>query len=223
MRSLNSRLNIPWICGGNFNEIVRQEEKWGGAPRDHNQMQLFRDVIDECRFMDLGFMGPKFTWAKHYVDGHSLRIRLDRCLATNSWFQKFPRTRVHHLNCMSSDHSPLLINLSGLPNPRRKRCFRFEEMWLSDPSCGEMVEEVWCNTRDQNPSTAILKKVARCEKELKWWNKHNFGHVRRELEIKKKHLAWAENEAMVSGNNARVRSLRLEINLLHDRESRMWC
>ena len=45
LRSLNSRTNIPWICGGDFNEIVHQEEKLGGAPRDHNQMQLFRDVI----------------------------------------------------------------------------------------------------------------------------------------------------------------------------------
>ena len=80
----------------------------------------FRDVIDECQFMDLGHVGPKFTWAKHYVDGHSIRIRLDRCMATNSWFQKFPRTRVHHLSCMSSDHSSLLINLSGLPDPGRR-------------------------------------------------------------------------------------------------------
>ena len=121
-------MNIPWICGGDFNEIVRHEEKWGRAPRDHNQMQLFRDVVDECRFMDLGYVGPKFTWAKHYVDGHSIRVRLDRCMATNSWFQKFPGTRIYHLSCMSSVHSPLLINLSGLPEPRRKRCFRFEEM-----------------------------------------------------------------------------------------------
>ena len=223
MRSLNSRTNIPWICGGDFNEIVRQEEKLGGAPRDHNQMQLFRDVIDECSFMDLGYVGPKFTWAKHYVDGHSIRERLDRCMATNSWFQKFPGTRVHYLSCMSSDHSPLLINLSGLPEPKKKRCFRFEEMWLSDPSCGETVEEVWCNTRDLNPSLAILKKVAKCEKALTWWNKHNFGHLRRELEIKKRHLALAKIEAMESGNNIWIRSLRMEINVLQDRESRMWC
>ena len=79
-------------------------------------------------------------------------------MATNSWFQKFPRTRVHHLSCMSSDHSPLLINLLGMPEPRKKRCFRFEEMWLSDPTCGEMVEEVWSSTREPNPSIAILKK-----------------------------------------------------------------
>ena len=186
-------------------------------------MQLFRDVIDECSFMDLGYVAPKFTWAKHFVDGHSIRIRLDRCMATNSWFQKFLGTRIHHLSCMSSDHSPLLINLSGLSKPMRKRCFRFEEMWLSDPSCGETVKEVWNGTSELNPSLAIMEKVAKCEKELTWWNKHRFGHVRKELEIKKGQLALAERVAMVSGDNSWIRSLRLEINLLQDREVRMWC
>ena len=180
-------------------------------------------MIDECSFMDLGYVGPKFTWAKHYVDGHSIRVRLDRCMATNSWFQKFLGTRIHHLSCMSSDHSPLLINLSGLLEPKRKRCFKFEEMWLSDPSCGETVKEVWNSTRELNPSLAILEKVAKSEKELTWWNKHNFGHLRRELEIKKRHLALAKIEAMESGNNIWIRSLRMEINVLQDRESRMWC
>ena len=47
--------------------------------------------------------------------------------------------------------------------------------------------------------------------------------MRRELEIKKNQLVRAEREAMASGNNCRIRSLRMEINLLQDRESRMWC
>ena len=29
-------------------------------------MQGFRDVLDECGFMDLGFVGPMFTWHKHF-------------------------------------------------------------------------------------------------------------------------------------------------------------
>ena len=65
--------------------------------------------------------------------------------------------------------------------------------------------------------------MAKCEKELTWWNKHKFRHVRRELENKKSQLVRAEREAMVSGNNCWIRSLRMEINLLQDRESRMWC
>ena len=35
---------------------MRQDEKLGGALQNHNQMQLFREVIDECNFMDLGFV-----------------------------------------------------------------------------------------------------------------------------------------------------------------------
>lgn len=41
----------------------------GGAIRPHSQMQLFRDVIDECGFMDLGFVGQRFTWSRHYENG----------------------------------------------------------------------------------------------------------------------------------------------------------
>ena len=92
IRTFNNKPHIPWLCVGDFNEITRQEEKVGGAIRAHNQMQALRDVLDECGFMDLGFVGPKFTWRKHFTDGHSIWERLDRGLATNLWFLRFPGT-----------------------------------------------------------------------------------------------------------------------------------
>lgn len=69
----------------------------GGAARNHGQMQLFKDVLDECGFMDLGFVGSQFTWSKHFADGHSIWEILDRGLANNSWFTKFPGSIVTHL------------------------------------------------------------------------------------------------------------------------------
>ena len=47
LRYLNSQSNTPWLCVGDFNKIIRQDEKVGGRIRPHNQMQLFREVIDE--------------------------------------------------------------------------------------------------------------------------------------------------------------------------------
>ena len=140
---LNFISDIPWLCFGDFNEIIRQDEKVGGALRPHNQMQLFREVLDKCGFMDLGYVGPKFTWARHFDNGNSIWERLDRGLATNDWFLKFPGTRVHHLRCDSSDHVPIHIVFSDLDHPRRKKLFRFEEMWLSNLGCSEIVEAVW--------------------------------------------------------------------------------
>ena len=69
---LNHHPNTLWLCAGDFNELVRQDETLGGAIQSNNQMQLFRDVLDECGFMDLGFVGPKFTWSRHFEDGRSI-------------------------------------------------------------------------------------------------------------------------------------------------------
>ena len=210
------------MCAGDYNEITRQEEKRGGAFRSFNQMQLFKDAIDECRLMDLGFVGPKYTWSKHFESGQSIWEHLDRGLATNNWFLLFPGTKIHHLHCYSSDHLALFINLSGLEILVKRKFFRFEEMWLSDDRCGETIEVVWTSTESPDPSSAILKKVAKCEQDLTWWNNNCFGNVRMTVADKKKLLAAAELEAMRSGNNSRVRLLKTEVNVLIDRESRLW-
>ena len=48
-------------------------------------MKLFRDVIDEGGFLDLGFVGPQYTWSKHFATGHSVWEILDHGLANYEW------------------------------------------------------------------------------------------------------------------------------------------
>ena len=93
----------------------------------------------------MGFEGSKFTWSKHFTNGDSLWEWLDRGLGNSEFLIRFPGSRVSHLRCMSSNHIQLLINLSGLEAPPRKKVFRFEGMWLFDSRCGEIVEAVWRN------------------------------------------------------------------------------
>ena len=221
LRYLNSQFEIPWLCFGDFNEIIRQEEKVGGVLRSHNQMQLFREVLDECGFMDLGYVGLKFTWARHFDNGDSIWERLDRGLATNDWFLKFPGTRVHHLRCDSSNHIPIHIVFSGLDPPKRKKVFWFEEMWLSNPGCFDTVQVVW-NRCETELVGGILGRVEKCGRDLSWWNKNVFGNVRRELEKLRKLLHKVEEEAIIRGDNTRVRQLQKEIEEWHDKEATMW-
>ena len=62
LRQLNSKFSPPWLCAGDFNEIVQSSKKLGGSNRSQSHMQLFRNVIDECGFLDLGFVGSPYTW-----------------------------------------------------------------------------------------------------------------------------------------------------------------
>ncbi|XP_023908712.1 uncharacterized protein LOC112020382 [Quercus suber] len=144
-------------------------------------MQLFRDVMDECGFMDLGYVGLPFTWEKHFADGHSIWEMLDWGLATNEWLMKFIGTRVHHLTSDSSNHYPLWIVPNGLEVVRSTKPFRFEEIWLSNPGCSNVVEAVWPSYGSTDPVIKVMKKTEKCGKELKRWDCDHFGNVRQEL------------------------------------------
>ena len=53
----------PWLCIGDFNEVLYMSEKWGGGRRSNSQMRNFQIAMEYCDFSDLGFKGPKFTWS----------------------------------------------------------------------------------------------------------------------------------------------------------------
>ena len=106
-------------------------------------MQLFRDAIDDCGFIDLSYSGSKFTWKKHFASGQLIQERLDRTFCTNDWLQQFGATKVFHLNSSTSVHIPLRIVPNGLEAPPFSRPFRFKEIWLLDKGCGHTVKAMW--------------------------------------------------------------------------------
>ena len=114
LRDLNNRFSVPWLCGGDFNELLKSHEKLGGRLRPYGQMQKFREALDECGLFDLGFVGNKFTWFKTHPDGGVTWERLDRAVSTVAWYNLFPTTKVKTLVCASSDHSPILILPDGI-------------------------------------------------------------------------------------------------------------
>ena len=76
-------------------------------------MREFRDALDECGLMDLGYMGDKFTWRGKRAGGLVLE-RLDKAVADNGWFSLFPNTKVQRLHTHSFDHKAILIKLEGI-------------------------------------------------------------------------------------------------------------
>ena len=140
--------------------------------------------MDECAFIDLGFVGFPFTWHKHFAD-YTVWEWLDRALATTEWFSMFPGTKVHHLDTTVSDHKPIWINPEGMSTNFQKP-FRFEQMWMTDKGCRETIEAVWTENSLEPWDTRVLKKIDKCGHELLCWSKRHFGNVRRELEKKEK-------------------------------------
>ncbi|KAF7824053.1 hypothetical protein G2W53_022197 [Senna tora] len=149
LRLLASNSDLPWLCYGDFNEIMFASEKQGGTAKSDRSMQAFRDACNHCGFTDMGFKGYPFTWNNGRRDQHNIQERLDRVFATEEWLLKFPYTEVNHISHFSSDHCALEISFDSLPpsnHTRRQRLFRFEEAWCSDERCKDVINAVWQGT-----------------------------------------------------------------------------
>ena len=121
-------MDLPWICVGNFNEIIKVEEKVGGVLGRERLMIEFREALDFCGFRDIGFVGSPFTWYNNRIDEMVTWIRLDRGVAIPSRSQLIPTVRVHHVEGSLSNHCLLWIrsDYENIGFYKRNRLFRFE-------------------------------------------------------------------------------------------------
>ena len=62
LRMLSNRFNLPWVCVGDFNEILFANEKQKWLDKLERQMQGFQDAFEFCKLKDLGISGFPFTW-----------------------------------------------------------------------------------------------------------------------------------------------------------------
>ena len=92
----------PWVVGGDFNAILKKEEKMGGLNAKIHSCKKFGSWVQDCNMNDMGFVGSRFTWKRGMV-----QERLDRFLCNDVWQGKNFSYKIVHLPRVSSDHCPI--------------------------------------------------------------------------------------------------------------------
>ncbi|KAF4366602.1 hypothetical protein F8388_004266 [Cannabis sativa] len=118
---LKDLFDLPWICGGDFNEVLSINEKKGGADRSLCAISDFQQALDKCSLADMGFQGQCFTWINKRQGAAHVQERLIAFVATRSGITCF-------LQVQKND---------------KPRGFRFETHWLKDEECHEIVTQTW--------------------------------------------------------------------------------
>ncbi|TXG54013.1 hypothetical protein EZV62_019269 [Acer yangbiense] len=90
LRRLGRMSNLPWIVVGDFNEILQLDEKKGGVIRSNTTMSSFREAVDDCALMDMGYVGNKYTWSNRQFKGELIQERIDRAFCCLEWRKTFP-------------------------------------------------------------------------------------------------------------------------------------
>jgi hypothetical protein len=150
-----------WLCMGDFNEIVDQSEKHGGAICSEAQMQRFSSTLEECNLNDLGYRGSKYTWSNCREASNFVKERLDRAVATPSWCANFPNVSIETLPVANSDHKPLLLKFDSEHRVSTK-LFCYEAKWNVEEECLAVVQKVWkSGAVDGDPLGAVVQDLHR--------------------------------------------------------------
>lgn len=171
LRTLARDSNLPWCIMGDLNNVLAQQDKIGGAPYPSWLIEGFNEVVSDLGLIDLELVGHQFTWEMGRGTDAWTEVRLDRALITASWLQLFPSVKLYNLEGSTSDHNPILLIPESVSKMGGHRSFRFENAWLTEPMCKQVVMDSW-ETAAHND---IQSKIKYCGKNLQEWGKEITG------------------------------------------------
>ena len=143
LRRLKTTSNLPWLVIGDFNEAMWDFEHLSITPRAEAQMVAFRDMLEVCELVDLGFTGLPVTYDNRRGRSSNVKVRLDRAVATNDWPNLFAFVVVEQIPSPCSDHLAVFLKGEPDPGPVRGRCRRYEVFWERDSALPKVVEDAW--------------------------------------------------------------------------------
>ncbi|XP_030487638.2 uncharacterized protein LOC115704575 [Cannabis sativa] len=189
LRTLSTRHTLSWCIVGDLNNVCCIEDKRGGNPYPTWLIDGFNQALFDCNLRDLELTGYPFTWEKGRGADNWIEVRLDRALASQHWLDHYNSAKLFNIDVTSSDHTPLLLVPCSYDTAAPKRRFRFENCWLREPMCAQVIKDSWSSC----PSDAITEKIAHCSNILQTWGdsysgnfKDRIKHLKQEVQYWKK-------------------------------------
>ena len=128
----------------------------------------FQRAIEDYNLIDLGVEGYQYTWERARGTDRWVEERLDKAFGSEAWMQCFTRAKVCTLESSYSDHLPIFLDPSPAQFITRNRHFRFENVWLREVDCSEVIRERW----HSNPRHSIQNKILAYGSALTEWGGH---------------------------------------------------
>jgi hypothetical protein len=178
-------------------------------------MEAFQTTLDDCRLMDLGYRGKKFTWNNGREGEEFIKERLDRVVANKEWCAIFPKVDIWVQEELSSDHCPVSVTLKETMRNQRRACFRHEARWAHEEHYAKIIKNVWVKKKGStDPWRNIGGWLGCCRKELqKWQRKKRQDSTDEAIKEKCKEMGIIQNVEGVP-NLAAIKNLKHNVHQL---------
>nr|GEY64757.1 RNA-directed DNA polymerase, eukaryota, reverse transcriptase zinc-binding domain protein [Tanacetum cinerariifolium] len=181
-----------------FENLLIVEERFGSV-FNHASANVFNQFIRDAHLWDIPLGAHLFTRFNKHGDKLS---KLDRFLTSDSFAPFFQKFSSHVLDCLISDHRPILLSHASKdfgPTP-----FKFYNSWLLDKSLHLTIADFWDNfspINQANPIVSFKNKMKALKVVIKEWNlKRKDSLTREKEELSKKIMDFDANISSRSSN-----------------------
>ena len=203
VEQLMSSHSLPWIVLGDFNNVMRAEERINGRPVD---MRECRDMLAACQRLGLEDAHTTnsdiFTWS----DG-KIWSRIDRVLINDGWHGSEVGCHVHYVDkWFLSDHKLALVSVSR-NEVEKGRAFKFHNMWAEHEEFMDIVSANWRTPLRGTYQFRLCALIRGMKAPLRELNRLAFSHISTR--------AATANEALSEAMNSMRLNPESEIALRH--------
>ncbi|KAH7834251.1 hypothetical protein Vadar_014192 [Vaccinium darrowii] len=179
--------SLPWLCMGDFNQILGVSDKIGGLISNQNAITSFHELISDCGLVDLEFKGPKFTWRNNQSGESFIMERIDMAFANAKWREMHDKAMMFVEPAIGFDHKPLLLN-TEVPLNKVGKPFKFESFWVTEDGCQEVIANSWNQHQNGSSMFSVCRKLKLCKENLKVWSNQTVGVLRHKIDVTKEKL-----------------------------------
>ena len=139
LKTLKNGSHPNWLCIANFNQVLSSQDKLSFNQGNIVGANLLQQLITDLHLCSLTATGQRYKWINNREEEDLVMERLDRAFATLEWVNMYPLYYLKNLPIIHSDHGPIILDLEVL-GPFRKGPFRFEHIWITHPTCHDMIQ-----------------------------------------------------------------------------------
>lgn len=185
LRSINLS-NFPWIILGDFNQVIQAKDKLSKCSSSKG-CAAFNSLLMDQGLFELNSLGGWYTWTNNRKKFDVVWERLDRAFGNHALLDLYPNSSCTTLTLFASDHSPIIVKLLTDSDVRQRLSFKFENLWLKENQCHDIVNYHWRHPLHGSPAFQMVSKLKGISHSLTSWNKIHFGNIPskiKELEAK---------------------------------------
>ncbi|XP_019244584.1 PREDICTED: uncharacterized protein LOC109224460 [Nicotiana attenuata] len=190
---------------GDFNSVLRAEDRIGGNPVTWADVVDFHTCIQDCELIEFPYSGNHYTWNDKNND-QRIFSKLDWIFINNTWLDVMPACRARFLSEGISDHCPAMVTLEDRRIGMRKQ-FIYSNVWAQHPQFTDIVKTGWKVQVEGCKMFKIVKRLKMLKKVLKKLNAAYFSNIVTEANVDRATLKEVQERLQRDPTN---RELQLE-------------